>query len=146
MDKWISVCLELCTHGMLSGSWYLWNHADTCFALHAVALPELCEPLPHVQGSDAFGSLWPHVLYLELSLLVLWWLIILPVWKPAIDRFTAQIVRHMYNRRATVTKKMCVHKGEKKPKPNLLTPYLGMVSAILSFFLIKWSNETYNLQ
>jgi len=70
VDKWISVCLELCTRDMLSGSWYLWNHA--------LALLELCGPLPYVRVSGPFGSFLPQVLYLELSLIVLWWLVILP--------------------------------------------------------------------
>lgn len=56
VDKWILVCLELCRHGVLSGPWYLWNHAEMRFASHAVALPELCGPLPYVQGSGAFVS------------------------------------------------------------------------------------------
>lgn len=105
VDKWILVCLELCRHGVLSGPWYLWNHAEMRFASHAVALPELCGPLPYVQGSlSLFFFFLSHVLYLELSLLVLWWLVILPERLKCSDWQIYSKNYDTWNKRATVSK------------------------------------------
>lgn len=55
-----------------------------------------------------FASLWPHVFYLELPLLVLWCLIMLQsVWKAATDRFTAKIIRHTWKKKSK-TNHRCV--------------------------------------
>lgn len=107
------MCLEWSTHCVLSGSWSLWHRAVMYFASHLIALIELCGPLPYMQGSGAFGSLWSHGLYLELSLLVLWWLIILLNYLKSSD---GQIYSTNYNtwyKRAMVTR-MCVHKEREK--------------------------------
>jgi len=129
------MCLEWSTHCVLSGSWSLWHRAVMYFASHLIALIELCGPLPYMQGSGAFGSLWSHGLYLELSLLVLWWLIILLNYLKSND---GQIYSTNYNtwyKRAMVTR-MCVHKEREK---RIL--FLRTFSPP-----IKWSNETYSLQ
>lgn len=117
------MCLEWCTHGELSGSWYLWHRAVMYFASHSIALIELCGPLPYIQASGAFGSLWSHALYLELFVLMLWWLIILLKYLKSSD---CQIYTYTdlcstnYNTWYESNQKVFIRRGRKN-----LIPYLS---------------------
>lgn len=133
-----------------------WNCAHVVCSQGLVSL-ESCRYLPCITHSCTSRTVWTSArcpefwcrwLFLASCFIywtVTWWLIILPeCLKSSKWQNYSKNKIHMEQKSNSNQNKCLFIRKKQSTKPtqaNLLTPYIGVLSAVL--FLIKWSNKTY---